>query len=173
MKDGPPFRFGAAWRRSASQAGLELFDGVARGLANATAGHGVTTVVVGGIVAVAAVARVGLDDDLLVVSELESVQASAYAAGLVSGPVSELEHVPGLGSVSEDVAAAAVVVDVGAANVAAGAVSVAASATAAVAGTEVWEPGEGAESVVVEVPAGPVVRLVARLAALLPSGFRV
>lgn len=170
MKDEPHFRFGAAWRRSASQAGSELFDGVARGLVNVTAGYGVTTVVVGGIVAAMAVGRVGLVDDALV-PELESVQASAYAAGLVPGPVSGLEHVSGLESASEDVAAAAAaaVAAVGAANVVAGAVSAAASATAAGAGTEVWEPGEGAESVAVEVLAGPAVRL----AALLPSGFRV
>lgn len=168
MKDEPPFRFGAARRRSASQAGLELFDGVARGLANATAEYGVTTVVVGGIVAVAAVARVGLVDGALV-PELESVRAYAYAAGLVPGPVSELEHVSGFGLASEVAAAAAAVVAVGAVNGVAGAVSVAASATAAAAGTEVWEPGEGAESAAVEVPAGPAVRL----AALLPSGFRV
>lgn len=137
---------------------------------SATAGHVVTTVVVGGIVAVAAVARVGLVDDALVPG-FESAQASAYAAGPVLGPASGLEHVSGLESVSEDVAvaAAAVAAAVGAASAVVGAASAAASATVAAAGIEVWEPGEGAESVVVEVLAGPVVRL----AALLPSGFRV
>lgn len=136
-----------------SQAGLGLIDGVVRELASVTVGYGAIAAVVGGIAAVVAAARVGLVDGVLA-PEPEPVQASVYAPG----PAPELEHASGLGPGPEGVAVVAV-----------GAVSVAASAIAAAAGTEVWEPGEGAESVVVEVPAG----LAVRLAALLPSGFRV
>lgn len=155
MKDELPFRFGAAWRRSASRADLVLF-GAVLGLENGLVGYEEIAVVAGDMIVVVAVARIGHVEGV-VVPEVESVQASVYAAG----PVSGFEHVSGLGSASG--------------NVVVGAVSVvaSASASAAVLGLEVWEPGEGAESVVVEVPAGLAVKLAALLAALLPSGLRV
>lgn len=114
----------------------------------------------------------------------ETVQASVYAAGLEPEVV---EYVLGVGLVSGDVDAVdvdAVVVDavkvVASASASASAsVSALASVSASAAnveavfaaGPEVWESGEGAESVVVEVE--ELSALGVKLAAAPPSGCRV
>lgn len=110
----------------------------------------------------------------------ETVQASVYAAGLEPEVV---EYVLGVGLVSGDVDAVdvdAVVVDavkvVASASASASALASVSASAANVeavfaAGPEVWESGEGAESVVVEVE--ELSALGVKLAAAPPSGCRV